>query len=230
MTASSTRRSRSVSSGNGISANVVMISNACQPGGERVEAQPSLGGESDGRVVDFRPSGFAPFARPLEIDVRSSETGCRTQPEIHTLGLNVRNVEALDSVGRRLSQRDTRDPFRVWFHVPRARLTVERVGRRADPQILRSAPVGRVVAGFPPGQREVGNFVVTESGSSRERVSKQELFGISVLAGRGYGPAILPARDGRRMLDRESVERDVMGLQGQRLFEICSPRTLQLVR
>src|SRR5688572_22739210 len=98
MTASRTRRSRSVSSGDGITQNVAMISKTGQPGCEGVEAKPSLGCQADHFVVELRPARSLPLPAGLEIVRRSGVASGGPKTEIDALGCAIFRRQDLGSV------------------------------------------------------------------------------------------------------------------------------------
>src|SRR3954451_479688 len=87
MTASSTRRSRGVSSsGVAISSNMLMTSVVRQGAGERIEPEPAEWGAAEPVVVERHPSRDSPWLDEVTFARGDGKADVASQPEIHGLG------------------------------------------------------------------------------------------------------------------------------------------------
>src|SRR5687767_13249933 len=125
MTASRTRRSRSVSSGNGISANVARISKTCQPGCEGVEAKPAFGREPHDVSFDFRPTLFCPSRCSLNVFASGPKAVVGSETKVHPLRRAVRCVENLSPGNHLLAVVQSGYPVGICRDIPASGIAVE---------------------------------------------------------------------------------------------------------
>src|SRR6185436_10316105 len=105
---------------------------------------------------------------------------------------------------------------------------IERVRGWANPHIGSAGPVSRVVVGWESREREVGDFVMLEPRSGQRRVGLQKLLLVFLFASLDGCTAIGPTGDRSLRFDRKAVEREVIGLEGERLLEIPPPITVKM--
>src|SRR5829696_7796092 len=103
------------------------------------------------------------------------------------------------------------------------------MGRRPHSEVLSAGPVGGVVSRYTAWKREVRDFVVDETGSCRHRIRQEKILGVHVFGCRSDGAALLPAGDWRSMLDCQTVERYVVGFEGEGAFKVVAPRAVQCI-
>src|SRR5690242_1673292 len=102
MTASSTRRSRSLSSGSGISANILTSSMSGQDCGQAVEPEPAERGQLErARAVERRPAGGQPGSDDRAfLVVAQPESGIGAKAEVDAFGKAVGVREILVAFDR----------------------------------------------------------------------------------------------------------------------------------
>src|SRR6266508_1907980 len=172
ITASSTRRSRSFSSGIAIASNVRIASRTCQPGGEAVQPEPTLRIETHKVAVNHGPARTHPtLGRSAIGDADAIAVSC-PQAEIHPLGNRVLRIEHLFGLDGRGVAAKQPEPFGVRLDVPAAALPLEAVCGRANSEIGSATPVGRIVARFAARLREVRDLVVSEAARGHTLVCK----------------------------------------------------------
>src|SRR5678815_3642237 len=118
MTASSTRRSRSLSSDCDISVNVLTTSERCQVGGERVEPQPAIGSQGESSVLDPAPAGADPGHDVLGLTGRELEAAVGAKSEVDALGGAILLRQDLVGFARVLVCLDSGRPGVVRSNVP----------------------------------------------------------------------------------------------------------------
>src|SRR5689334_23059398 len=136
MTASSTRRSRGVSSSEvAIRANILTTSAMRQGGREGVQPQPAEGGAAEPIVgITSHPLGDFPWGHEVTLAFLQLEPGVGAQTEIHGLGQSVRLSQLLLAADRVAPLRQRVPPVAVGSDVPSPDAPVEAVrgGTEAD--------------------------------------------------------------------------------------------------
>ena len=89
------------------------------------------------------------------------------------------------------------------------------VRRRAQPDERGATPVRAVVPGAPSGTGGVGYLVVLVALADERPVRREKLGGIALLVDRGHLAPLGPPGQRGVILDREAVEREVIGGQGE---------------
>src|SRR5690348_1743154 len=120
MTASSTRRSRGVSSSEvAIRANILTTSAMRQGGRERVQPQPAEGGAAQPVVgIAGHPLGDFPWGHEVTLAFLQRESGVGARTEIHGLGQSVRLSQLLLTAERVAPLRQRVAPVGVGAGVP----------------------------------------------------------------------------------------------------------------
>src|SRR5690349_6574828 len=98
MTASSTLRSRLLSSWDAISAKLRTTSNNCQVGGEAIEAQPPRGREYQFVVANRPPTRGNPRLSTNKFRTGETQTAARSQREIDVFGGSIDGIQHLTSI------------------------------------------------------------------------------------------------------------------------------------
>src|SRR6185436_3053302 len=120
MTASSTRRSRGVSSSEvAISSNMLTTSPMRQGGGQSVQPQPSESGASQPVLgIERYPVGDFPWRHQVTLAGLQLEPAVGPQSEIHGLGQTVLSSQLLVTPERISTLADQIAPIRVGSRVP----------------------------------------------------------------------------------------------------------------
>src|SRR5688500_10460192 len=120
MTASRTRRSRSESSGNGISSNLLTTSDNCQVCGERIESQPAERGKLEPTPVHGSPPCGDPRLNAGNLGHRQPQPVDCSEPQIHLLGYSVRRSQGFLAFDRIHALPEKAQPFDIAADVPAA--------------------------------------------------------------------------------------------------------------
>src|SRR4051812_21789710 len=148
MPASSTWRSRGVSSsGVVISSNMLTTSAMRQGSGERIEPQPAERGAPESAVVAHgHPPCDFPWRYHVTLAGEQCETSIAPQREIHQFGRSVGLGGGLLALERIGAGHNHIPPGGIRPRVPTPNLTVEPVGPRPQADVGDARPVRRVVA------------------------------------------------------------------------------------
>src|SRR5574338_800315 len=135
MTASSTRRSRSESSGNAIRLSIVTTSDHRQRCGQRVEPQPAGWAEPEPILFDPSPAGIDPCRCGVQLMSVEQQAVCCSQPKVHLLRDAVLARQDFRSCDRIGSFTQTSSPGGILSLVPSADVSIVAVCRGTETDV-----------------------------------------------------------------------------------------------